>query len=91
MLYGVDAQKMQAFGNSGFPNPQGYDNGWDHGAHTAGLLPQAYLQFANGDWDIKVGHFFTPLGYEVIAATGNFFYSHRSRCSTASRLRTPVC
>ena len=39
-------------------------------------LPQAYLQFNKGDLDIKVGHFFTPLGYEVIPATGNFFYSH---------------
>ncbi len=75
LVYGVDAQKTQAFGNSGFPNPQGYDNGWDHGAY-GWALPQAYLQFVKGDWDIKVGHFFTPIGYEVIPATGNFFYSH---------------
>ena len=25
---------------------------------------------------MKVGHFFTPLGYEVVPVTGNFFYSH---------------
>ncbi len=75
LVYGVDAQKTQAFGNSGSPNPQGYDNGWDHGAY-GWALPQAYVQFAKGDWDIKVGHFFTPLGYEVIPKTGNFFYSH---------------
>lgn len=75
MVYGVDAQKTQAFGNSGFPNPQGYDNGWDHGKY-GWAAPQAYLQFNKGDMDIKVGHFFTPLGYEVIPATGNFFYSH---------------
>jgi hypothetical protein len=75
LLYGVDAQKMQAFGNSGFPNPQGYDNGWDHGKY-GWALPQAYLQFNKGDLDIKVGHFFTPLGYEVLNTTGNFFYSH---------------
>ena len=41
MVYGVDAQKTQAFGNSGFPTPQGYDNGWDNGAY-GWALPQAY-------------------------------------------------
>jgi hypothetical protein len=75
LMYGVDAQKTQAFGNSGFPNPQGYDNSWDNGAY-GWALPQAYLEFAKGDLDIKAGHFYTPLGYEVIPATGNFFYSH---------------
>ncbi len=76
LVYGVDAQKTQAFGNTGGPaNPQGYDNGWDHGKY-GWALPQAYAQFKNGDFDMKVGHFFTPLGYEVIPKTGNFFYSH---------------
>jgi Putative beta-barrel porin-2, OmpL-like. bbp2 len=75
LVYGVDAQKTQSFGNSGFPAAQGYDNGWDNGAY-GWALPQAYVEFAKGDWDIKAGHFFTPIGYEVIPATGNFFYSH---------------
>jgi Putative beta-barrel porin-2, OmpL-like. bbp2 len=75
LVYGVDTQKTQAFGNSGFPNPQGYDNSWDHGKY-GWAAPQAYLQFNKDDLDIKVGHFFTPIGYEVIPKTGNFFYSH---------------
>jgi hypothetical protein len=75
LVYGVDAQKTQAFGNSGFPNPQGYDNSWDNGVY-GWALPQAYVQLNHGDLDIKVGHFYTPLGYEVVPATGNFFYSH---------------
>jgi len=75
MLYGVDAQKTQAFGNSGYPNPQGYDNGWDNGKY-GWAAPQAYIQLAKGDLDIKIGHFFTLVGYEVIPTTGNFFYSH---------------
>ncbi len=37
MVYGVDAQKTQAFGNSGYPNAQGYDNGWDDGAIRLGF------------------------------------------------------
>ena len=39
-------------------------------------MPQAYLQLAYGDWDVKIGHFFTLVGYEVIPAPQNFFYSH---------------
>ncbi len=31
---------------------------------------------AYGDWSVKVGHFFTIIGYEVVPDTGNFFYSH---------------
>jgi hypothetical protein len=76
LVYGVDAQKTQAFGNPGaLANPQGYDAEWDNGKY-GWALPQAYVQLNNGDWDVKVGHFFTPLGYEVIPKTGNFFYSH---------------
>jgi hypothetical protein len=29
-----------------------------------------------GDLSVKVGKFFTIIGYEVVGATGNFFYSH---------------
>ncbi len=77
LVYGVDAQKTQAFGNPGGPaNAQGYDNGWDNGGAYGWALPQAYVEIANCEWDWKIGHFFTPLGYEVIPETGNFFYSH---------------
>jgi hypothetical protein len=40
-------------------------------------MPQLYVEtdFDN-DWKIKWGHFFTIIGYEVVPATGNFFYSH---------------
>ncbi|HEX4412518.1 MAG TPA: outer membrane beta-barrel protein [Lacipirellulaceae bacterium] len=77
LVYGLDAQKTQAFGNPGGPaNAHGYDNGWDDGSSYGWALPQAYVEFANAEWDWKVGHFFTPLGYEVIPETGNFFYSH---------------
>ncbi|MCC7476663.1 MAG: porin [Pirellulales bacterium] len=78
LMYGVDAQKTQAFGNSGAGGgngPQGYDNSWDHGAY-GWALPQSYVEFANGDLSIKVGHFYTLVGYEVVPKTGNFFYSH---------------
>lgn len=42
-------------------------------------LPQAYanvyLPFGNGI-DVKLGHFYTVIGYEVVTAPDNFFYSH---------------
>ena len=70
-IYGTDAQKTQAFGNPG----NEWDNGWDNGVY-GWAIPQLYGEVAMGDMSIKVGHFFTICGYEVVPATGNFFYSH---------------
>ena len=77
VIYGTDAQKTQAFGNPG-AGVRGfgfYDASLDHGDY-GWAIPQAYVEVADGDLSTKVGHFFTPIGYEVIPATGNFFYSH---------------
>jgi Putative beta-barrel porin-2, OmpL-like. bbp2 len=42
-------------------------------------FPQAYVEFnapiGNG-LDVKVGHFYTPIGYETVPAPDNFFYTH---------------
>ncbi|MGD9635050.1 MAG: outer membrane beta-barrel protein [Pirellulales bacterium] len=76
-IYGTDAQKTQAFGNPG-ANVRGigfYDASWDHGIYGF-AMPQLYGEMAYYDLSLKVGHFFTPLGYEVIPATGNFFFTH---------------
>ena len=70
-IYGTDAQKTQAFGNPG----NEWDNGWDNGVY-GWAIPQLYGEVAMNDFSVKVGHFFTICGYEVVAATGNFFYSH---------------
>jgi hypothetical protein len=75
LLYGIDAQDLQAFGNGPTGAPSGWDNDWDFGSF-GWALPQLYVEFANLDWNVKVGKFFSPYGYEVIGATGNFFYSH---------------
>ncbi|MDZ4658373.1 MAG: outer membrane beta-barrel protein [Bythopirellula sp.] len=76
-IYGTDAQKTQAFGNpgAGVVGQGTFDASFDHGIY-GWAIPQAYGEVAINDMAIKVGHFFTPLGYEVIPATGNFFYSH---------------
>jgi hypothetical protein len=72
-VYGTDAQQTQAFGNPGAE----WDNSaaFDHGVY-GWAIPQLYAEVAVGDLSIKAGHFFTILGYEVVPATGNFFYSH---------------
>jgi len=69
VVYGTDAQKTQAFGGTGF------DNSFDHGVY-GWAIPQAYVELDKGSWNFKLGHFYTLVGYEVVGATGNFFYSH---------------
>ncbi len=70
-VYGTDAQKTQAFGSL----TNHWDNPWDHGVY-GWALPQLYGEVAVGDLSVIIGHFFTLTGYEVVGATGNFFYSH---------------
>ena len=43
---------------------------------TAHAIPQLYVEAGYGDLSVKAGHFYTIIGYEVVQATGNFFYSH---------------
>lgn len=77
VVYGTDAQKTQAFGNPG-AGVRGFgtwDASLDHGEY-GWAIPQMYGELAYNDMSVKIGHFFTPIGYEVIPATGNFFYSH---------------
>jgi len=77
ILYGTDAQKTQSFGNpgAGRRNRGSFDASLDHGIY-GWAMPQLYAEVARGDLKVKVGHFFTPIGYEVIPVTGNFFRTH---------------
>ena len=74
VMYGVDAGDTQSFGN-----PAGrWDNGggFTRGSGYGWAIPQAYAEVASGDWSVKLGHFYTLIGYEVVTAPDNFFYSH---------------
>jgi hypothetical protein len=71
-VYGTDGPDTQAFGG----REDDWDNDWDHGATYGHAIPQLYAELGYGDWKFKLGHFFTIIGYEVVPATGNFFYSH---------------
>jgi hypothetical protein len=71
-VFGADGPDTQAFG----------DRSWDWGWCTSNdrvygsAIPQAYAEIAHNDVKVKVGHFYTPIGYEVVQAPQNFFYSH---------------
>lgn len=72
-MVGTDAQDTQTFG--------GAPGNWDLDRNTTwdnyGLaIPQVYVELGYKDFSIKGGHFYTPVGYEVVGAPGNFFYSH---------------
>lgn len=75
-LYGTDGPDTQAFGIAN----NHWDNGWDNGVGNVGYghaMPQLYGEVAYGNTSVKMGHFFTIVGQEVVAATGNFFYSRQ--------------
>ncbi|MEM9186925.1 MAG: outer membrane beta-barrel protein, partial [Planctomycetota bacterium] len=73
VMYGTDAQKTQAFGND---DPRwDLSSGFNHGEY-GWAMPQAYVEVAAGDLSVIAGHFYTLIGYEVVTAPDNFFYSH---------------
>ena len=71
-MYGTDSQDTQAFGT----DPRGWDNDWDNGPDYGRAMPQLYVEAGYGDLSVKVGHFYTIIGWEVVTAPDNFFYSH---------------
>lgn len=69
-IYGTDGPDTQAFGDSG------WDFGWNSGGEYGSAIPQIYAEVLYNDLSLKVGHFYTIMGYEVVQAPNNFFYSH---------------
>lgn len=72
-LYGTDAQDTQSFGNDfGIYD---YADSFNRGI-SGFAIPQLYVEAAYKDLSVKAGHFYTLLGYEVVPAPANFFFSH---------------
>ena len=71
VMAGIDGPDTQAFGGPGWDSTWQWGNG-GYGA----AIPQAYLSVAYDDVTVIMGHFFTIMGYEVVPAPYNFFYSH---------------
>ena len=72
-MYGIDANNTQSFGNA--YGKFDFSDAFNHGEYGF-AIPQVYVEVANGDLSIKAGHFYTLIGYEVVTAPDNFFYSH---------------
>ena len=71
VLYGYDFFLAQSIGVEVSPDGVMKWNNQYYGL----AIPQAYGQFGNEDVSIKIGHFYTPVGYEGVPAPNNFFYS----------------
>jgi len=69
-VFGTDGPDTQAFGD------EGWDFGWNSSRDYASAIPQLYIDLAYNNVSLRVGHFYTIIGYEVVPAIGNFFYSH---------------
>jgi hypothetical protein len=73
-LFGTDARFTKAVG---LELDQFGGEHWNRGRDFHQIaLPQFYAQFGNDRFNVLAGHFYTPVGYEVVTAPGNFFYSH---------------
>jgi hypothetical protein len=69
-LFGVDGPQTQCFGD------RTWDYNWNTSSQYGFAMPQLYGEVAYNDLKVKIGHFYTPIGYEVVQAPQNFFYSH---------------
>ncbi len=69
-LYGTDHRFTTATGleNFGDGTPK-----WNSGRFYGLVLPQFYMEAAYNDLKVKMGHWYSPVGYEVVPTTGNFF------------------
>jgi hypothetical protein len=48
---------------------------WNSGQYYGLAMPQLYGEFGTNELSVKLGHFYTIVGYEGVPAVGNFFYS----------------
>lgn len=77
LLYGTDYMYTTARGLDANLFSQNFGGQPSWGNRYYGLaLPQMYGEVGVGDHAVKVGHFYTIIGYEVVPAIGNFFYTH---------------
>jgi hypothetical protein len=51
----------------------GFETHWGNGSFYGLAVPQMYGEIAYNDLDIKVGRFYSPVGYYVIGTANNFF------------------
>ena len=72
-LYGTDARFTEV---PGLEQRQDGSDHWNSRTFYRASLPQMYAEIGSGDLSVRVGHWYTTIGYEVIPGPSNFFYSH---------------
>jgi hypothetical protein len=73
VLYGSDYRFTIA---RGLDAEDDFTASWHSGRFYGLALPQMYGEVGLEELSVKVGHFYTIVGYEVVTAPDNFFYSH---------------
>lgn len=73
VLYGSDYRFNIARGLSAEDD---FTASWNTNRFYGLDIPQAYAEIGNKKTSVKVGHFYTIIGYEVVTAPDNFFYTH---------------
>jgi hypothetical protein len=72
LLYGSDYRFTLA---RGLDAEDDFTSRWHSGRFYGLAMPQAYAEIAVDEVSVKAGHFYTIIGYEVVTAPDNFFYS----------------
>lgn len=73
MLYGADYLVAQS---AGLEVTRTGGSRWNSSPYYGLALPQAYGEIGNTSKSVKLGHFYSIVGYEGVQAANNFFYSH---------------
>jgi hypothetical protein len=71
LMFGSDFYLAQS---DGLERRQDGSDKWN-GEYYGLALPQMYGEVGNKTISAKIGHFYTPIGYEGVPAVNNFFYS----------------
>jgi hypothetical protein len=69
---GLDANLLNQPNQYGVTGAPSWASSKDYGL----AMPQLYGEVGAGNHAVKFGHFYTIIGYEVVPAIGNFFYTH---------------
>ena len=70
VLYGEDFPLAMSQGWEVNPGTRDWNSGEFYGI----AIPQLYAEVGSRDLNIKLGHFYSLVGYEGVPAVGNFFY-----------------
>ena len=76
VLYGTDWVYNTQVGWETDPATGALLDGWNSSPYYGLVTPQAYGEIGYNDLSVKVGRFYTPIGYEVVTAPNNFFATH---------------